>query len=226
MSIKGILFDFDGTLSNRIESAYMMYRYLLHDMFPEMDIHSSEFEGRVQRCMLWDEFGSINKRHVLNMIKKKWKEDLDVEHYVEVWYNTFHEFQVEQPNCYRVLQELSKHYKLGAVTNGNGKTQALKVDMLDFRKFFETVRISGDFGVHKPDPSIFLQAAKDLGLKPEEIAFVGDTFDTDITGAINAGMMPIWYCYEHKGVTLYPVKQVSDFLELEDMFIKDTSWNK
>lgn len=224
--IKGILFDFDGTLSNRVESAYYMYRYLLHDMFPELNVHSAVFEGRVQRCMLWDEFGTINKRHVLEMIKKKWKEDLDVEHYVKVWYETFHLYQVEQPGAYDVLLELSKKYKLGIVTNGNGLTQGLKIDELDLRKYFDTVIVSGDFGSHKPSVDIYHQAAKDLGLEVEEIAFVGDTFDTDILGAIDVGMLPIWYCYEHLGVTVYPVPIVHNYEELKEMFLIDTEWNK
>ena len=42
--IKGILFDFDGTLSNRVESAYFMYRWMVHEMLPEMDVHDIEFE--------------------------------------------------------------------------------------------------------------------------------------------------------------------------------------
>mgnify|MGYP003098048126 FL=1 len=48
--IKGILFDFDGTLSNRVESAYFMYRWMVHEMLPEMDVHDIEFESTRFRC--------------------------------------------------------------------------------------------------------------------------------------------------------------------------------
>lgn len=87
--IKGILFDFDGTLSNRVESAYFMYRWMVHEMLPEMDVHDIEFERIVQRCMLWDEYGTINKTHVLEMLKKHYVPDLDVETWKDKWYATF-----------------------------------------------------------------------------------------------------------------------------------------
>ena len=94
------------------------------------------------------------------------------------------------------------------------------------RKYFDTVIISGAFGVHKPDVSIYEKAASNLGLKCEEIAFIGDTFATDIVGAVRAGMMPIWYCYEHRGISLYEVKQVSNYDEIRDMFLINTEWNQ
>lgn len=224
--IKGILFDFDGTLSNRVESAYFMYRWMIHEMLPGMDVHDIEFERIVQRCMLWDEYGTINKTHVLEMLKKHYVPDLDVETWKDKWYATFHEFQVEMPHSYEVLRELKEKYKIGIITNGNENLQAIKIDYLDMRKYFDTVVISGSFGVHKPDVSIYQKAANDLGLKCEEIAFIGDTFATDIVGAVRAGMLPIWYCYEHRGVSLYDVKQVSNYDEIRDMFLINTNWNQ
>ena len=223
--IKGILFDFDGTLSYRVESAYFMYRYLLHSMFPEMDVHSIEFEARVQRCMLWDEFGTINKRHALTMIKEKWKPDLYVEKYVEIWYRLFPQYQVAMPDAYAVLDRLKEKYVLGLVSNGHLDTQEPKIDILDLHPYFKTEIISKDFGVDKPDVRIYNEAAKRLGLKCEEIAFIGDTFDTDILGASKAGMMPVWYCYEHRCVTLYDVCMVSSFKEIGDLFLDHAEWN-
>jgi len=223
--IRGILFDFDGTLSNRVDSAYFMYRYVVHEIRPDLDIHSVQFESIVQKCMLWDEFGTINKRHVLNKLREHYAPDMDVEGWVTRWYNTFQEFQVEQPDCYRVLGELQKRYRLGIVSNGDGKSQAAKIDILDLRKYFQTVILSGDFGKDKPDISIFQAGAAALGLQCNEVAFVGDTFATDIQGAMNAGMLPIWYCFEHYCVSLFDVRQLRSFNEIEDFFLLHDEWN-
>ena len=160
------------------------------------------------------------------MLKKHYVPDLDVESWKEKWYATFHEFQVEMPHSYEVLAELKKKYKIGIITNGDEKSQAVKIDYLDMRKYFDTVIISGAFGVHKPHASIYEKAARDLGLKCEEIAFIGDTFATDIVGAVRAGMMPIWYCYEHRGISLYEVKQINNYDEIRDMFLINTEWNQ
>lgn len=224
--IKGILFDFDGTLSYRVKSAYLMYRHMLHEIFPDMDVHSVDFEAKVQRCMLWDEYGSINKRHVLTMIQKKWKPDLDIEHYVKVWYDNFYRYQEAMPDSYEVLEKLKQHYKLGIVSNGPLDSQAIKIRQLDMYRYFDTVLISGEFGVAKPDPKIYQAAAEQLGLKCCEVAYVGDTFDTDILGAVRAGMMPLWFCYEHRSEAEYPMKQITSFRELEDMFLIHDEWNR
>ncbi|MCI5722751.1 MAG: HAD family hydrolase [Erysipelotrichaceae bacterium] len=224
--IKGILFDYDGTLSDRVTSAYRMYRWMVSEILPDMYHDSVDFELIVQRCMLWDEFGTIRKEHVLEMLKKNYAPDLDVPAWKEKWYTEFHRFQVAMPNSHEVIQKLKEKYRLGIVTNGEARSQSIKVDKLDMRKYFQTVIVSGAFGKDKPDVSIYQQAAKDLGLECNEIAFIGDTFSTDIAGALKAGMLPIWYCNEHRGVSNLDVKQVSSYQELEDIFLNHTEWNQ
>ena len=43
----------------------------------------------------------------------------------------------------------------------------------------------------KPDIGIFREAARQIGIEPQKILFVGDRIDTDINGALKAGMKPI-----------------------------------
>ena len=218
--IRGILFDFDCTLSNRLESAYYMYRWCLHEIFPDMDVNSIDFEARVQRCMLWDEYGTINKRHVFNKIKEKWAPDLDVESWIPRRYENFHNYQELLPDAEPVLQEPLQKYRLGIVSNGDGRLQSRKIDVLELRKYFEVILISQDFGADKPERSIYDEAAHELHLPNEEIAFVGDTFDTDILGAYKAGMLPVWYNNEHRVVTMWNVLQAHDFNDLRKIFLK------
>lgn len=224
--IKGILFDFDGTLSYRAASAYQMYKYLLGILFPELDKDGMTMEARVQRCLLWDEYGTINKQHVLEMIREKWKSDLDVSYYKDLWYRRFNDFQVIMPEAYAVLAKLKEKYKIGIVSNGDGVTQRLKIEQLKLPRYFEVIELSGDLGVAKPDVRIYQAAATALHLPCQEIAFIGDTFDTDILGAWRAGMMPLWYCYEHRGVTALPIRILHDFQDISAMFLEDTDWNE
>ena len=224
--IKGLLFDYDDTLSDRGMSAYLYYCSILKRLFPEIDPASAEFEARAQQCMTWDEFGRIDKAHVFEEIKKHYDSSLDVEAEKEKWYDSFYQFQVIQPGCYEILKKLKKRYKLGIVTNGNGKTQNIKIDTLKLRDYFDTVLVSGDFKAAKPDPSIYMQAASDLDLQCSEIAFIGDTFATDLLGAVNVGMMPLWFCYKKICATQYPVTQLHAFSDIEDMFLIHDEWNK
>ena len=50
---------------------------------------------------------------------------------------------------------------------------------------------SADVGLLKPNPAPFLRALADLGIEPHDAIFVGDSLQTDIPGARNAGMRAV-----------------------------------
>ena len=54
----------------------------------------------------------------------------------------------------------------------------------------ECVVLSSATGIRKPDPEIFRVAERAMDLKPEELAYVGDTLSRDVRGVRNAG----WRC--------------------------------
>ena len=60
-------------------------------------------------------------------------------------------------------------------------------------EFFEEVIESAVVGIRKPDCRIFELGVKALGLKPEEVTVVGDSFYKDIEPAIKAGCKTIWF---------------------------------
>ena len=57
--------------------------------------------------------------------------------------------------------------------------------------FFKVIE-SAVVGIRKPDPRIFLLGVEALGLKPEEVTVVGDSFDKDIIPAHEVGCQTIW----------------------------------
>lgn len=222
--IKGILFDFDCTLSKRYEAAYHLFRKFLQEMRPEMDPNSVEFESIVQRCMIWDEYGSIPKDHVFSMVQKYYVPELDVQEWKDKWNEEFGDYQVLMPEVKETLALLKEEYKLGVLTNGNDRLQKKKVYNAKIDQYFDVIVTSGEYGIHKPDPKIYEITAEKMGLKAEECAFIGDLFATDIQGAINAGMYPLWFEYERKCISQYPVKIVHGYDEIRHLFLEDTSW--
>jgi FMN phosphatase YigB (HAD superfamily) len=48
-------------------------------------------------------------------------------------------------------------------------------------------------GYAKPDPRIFSDAIAALGLSPDRIAYVGDSYVNDVGGALAAGLVPLLY---------------------------------
>lgn len=92
-----------------------------------------------------------------------------------------------------VLRRLSARYRLGIVSNFYGNLDGL-LRAEGQRAYFAVVADSGVLGVTKPDPEIFLHAARALGSRPEECVMVGDSVPRDIKGAAAAGMKKALVC--------------------------------
>jgi putative hydrolase of the HAD superfamily len=82
--------------------------------------------------------------------------------------------------------------KLGMVTNGLSETHREKIASLRIGEFFDAIFIADEVGMLKPDPRLFAHACTVLGSAPARSAMVGDRYDRDIRGAIEAGLFTIW----------------------------------
>ena len=107
--IRGIIFDYDGTLSNRFESAYRMYRWMIEEI-SGMDPSSIEFEEIVQECLYWDQYGHAGKGYVFNRLKETHFKDLDVEKCSRIWAEQFDRFQMPMEGSYETLKKLKGKY--------------------------------------------------------------------------------------------------------------------
>lgn len=58
--------------------------------------------------------------------------------------------------------------------------------------YFDHIIVSGDYPFEKPDPAIYRLSLEGLGVTADEALFVGDTVETDIDGAKQAGIDSLW----------------------------------
>jgi putative hydrolase of the HAD superfamily len=87
----------------------------------------------------------------------------------------------------------SRGLRTGIVTNGVVARQAPKIAALGLDALVDVVVISEAVGVSKPDRRIFDHALTALGVRPEAAWFVGDNPVTDVLGARQAGLTPVWF---------------------------------
>jgi HAD superfamily hydrolase (TIGR01662 family) len=80
------------------------------------------------------------------------------------------------------------------------------------------VMVSAEYAVRKPSVLLFETAAAKLGLKSDEVWFVGDRLDTDIAGAQAAGMTPVWFGAMNNGGSATPVLTASSWAEIVALF--------
>lgn len=216
--IKGIIFDYDGVLTKRYVSAYHMYQWIICSI-TNKEKSDLDVEEMVQTCMIWDEFGHSDKKYVFDKMKEHWFHDLDVSYWRTYWYEHFDAFQIVSDDAFDVLNQLHKHYKLANLSNGFSHSQHKKISSLKLETYFDEVIVSGDYEMQKPDTRIFQIACDKLKLDPSEVAMVGDTFFTDLSGAMRIGMQPVWYCHERRSISDFYVPVVKDFKELEQYFL-------
>lgn len=82
--------------------------------------------------------------------------------------------------------------RLAVITNAPSAYQRKKIASVGLAGMFDSLVISGDRGVAKPDSRIFDLACGELELERDEVVHVGDRLDTDAEGAVRAGMRGVW----------------------------------
>jgi HAD superfamily hydrolase (TIGR01549 family) len=92
---------------------------------------------------------------------------------------------------YETLGALKKRgYFIGMVSNRKAPLQDVLLEF-GLTDIFEIASAAGEIGYWKPDPRILTSVASDAGLKPQEMAYVGDNFYADVGAARAAGITPI-----------------------------------
>ncbi len=98
------------------------------------------------------------------------------------------------PLMEEILAWCAEHALLGIITNGLSGHQWDKIRGLQAERWIpkEYIFVSGDAGAVKPDRQIFDLARKRMHMEEGEVWFVGDAFDLDVEGAMNAGWNAVW----------------------------------
>ena len=118
----------------------------------------------------------------------------DVERLARAWAEAAGRLLAAEPGALETIAALRKAaLRVGLITNGPGAFQRAKLEMAAIAGCFDAIVIDTEFGHPKPDPRIFEHAAAAAGLKPAELAFVGNSLEADVAGARAAGWTAVWY---------------------------------
>ena len=97
--------------------------------------------------------------------------------------------RLQIPTTEKVIKTLYKRrYRLGIISNLITSEEIPDwLTSAGLRQYFDPVIVSCVCGLRKPGPEIFQHAAKEAGIAPENIAYVGDHIERDMPGAKTAG---------------------------------------
>ncbi len=98
------------------------------------------------------------------------------------------------PGAHEVMDYLkSRGYALHMCSNGFHEVQYRKLRACGMKDYFDTIVLSEDAGVNKPNPGYFDYAFRVTGARPATTLMIGDNFQTDILGAKGAGLDVMWF---------------------------------
>lgn len=92
-----------------------------------------------------------------------------------------------------LLQYLKNNYRLHVITNGFEDVQQKKMHNSGIKKYFDVILTAEKAGVKKPSPIIFKKAIDLANVRADAALMIGDSFEADILGALNAGMQAIHF---------------------------------
>lgn len=92
------------------------------------------------------------------------------------------------PGTMELLEYLKPKYHLHLITNGFEEVQDTKLTLSGMKPYFETLTVSEEVGVKKPNPEIFQYALRKAHATAEESLMIGDEMAVDIDGARAAGI--------------------------------------
>jgi putative hydrolase of the HAD superfamily len=150
-------------------------------------------------------------------------DDPTLAHEMAAVMTTLHgEYMQPFPGAISMLEQLrAAGIRLGLITNGDKILQYQKIDRFALRDHFEILLVEGEFGVGKPDLTVFQHALQALKLAPQQAWMVGDNLAFDIAPAQQLGIRAIWHDHRQVGLpedaTIEPdliIHEITDILRL------------
>jgi HAD superfamily hydrolase (TIGR01549 family) len=178
MTIKVVLFDFDGTLVDTLPLTFIAFKSIFKK-YDNRDVSTNELVAM---------FGPTEDDIIaLNLNNKKRISDAIAEYYQI--YQEGHDTQI--PSTYEIeklLQYLkAKNIKIGVITGKSRKSFQISVEALSLSHYFDIVITGDDVLKPKPDPEGIYTALGFLKASKEDAVFLGDS-NADIKAGKSADL--------------------------------------
>ena len=208
MQYKDLFIDFDDTLYDTHGNAVIALRetfeaFRLDRYFDDPQVfYDAYWTANID---LWTRYsrGEITRDYLITerfrrplMVSERFRltsHDSRLTSYLLDISDRFLDFCASKPGVVEGAHELmdylrSRGYRMHMCSNGFHEVQYKKLDACGLRDYFTTIILSEDAGVNKPAPQYFDYALQQADADRRTTLMIGDNLQTDILGALNAGL--------------------------------------
>ena len=203
-NIKGIIFDYGGTLDTRGDHWSHIIEQGWHKAgvsvatptFRHCYVFAERALARERIILPQDDFHTLLYKKMLLELQELQRLELIEADRVEPaariaadYCNDYARTCIEEARP--VLEALSERYPLVLVSNFYGNVDSV-LRGFNIRHYFQGIIESAVVGVRKPNARIFMLGVVALGLQPSEVLVVGDSLKKDILPARSLGCATAW----------------------------------
>lgn len=202
---KAILFDYGGTLDS--DGEHWLDRFFL--LYEEADLHVPRPE--IKRAFYHaDDVCYVDKRVTTLGLRALMEFHVHLQFEALSLVDNGKEKELVDKFCAksekflslagRLFNRMRPRYRLGVVSNFYGNLTSLLKEA-ELLGLLDVIADSKHVGIRKPDPGIFRFALEKLDLPPEQVIFVGDSYDRDMVPSGELGMKTVWLNASHSGAS-------------------------
>lgn len=182
--MKAIIFDMDGVIINSEPIHQLVEREMVED-----------FGGSLSREK-HQQFVGATDRYMWEFIKKELDLDMHIDDILKIkeveFRNKLDEIELVEHFDALIKRVKKAGYKTALASSNNKKTVHLVVDKFNLKDKFDYIITGTEVEKGKPNPEIFLKAAKNLNVNPENCLVFEDT-KNGVEAANRANMKVIGY---------------------------------
>ena len=213
MSIRGIVFDINGTLIDiKTEENHNEIYRVLSNLLSYQGVLLSSGSVKDQYFQIMNEQRcSMNERHpefnaVCIFQEIMWRNATDFTRRLPgeklaqlplIMAETFRaasRFRLDlYPGVKEVLGDLRLRYRLGVLSDGQHAYAVKELNAVGLLDHFNPIIVSGDHGYRKPDRRLYEMTLSLMNLAPHETLFVGNNMYRDVYGAKRIGMKTVFF---------------------------------
>lgn len=200
MKYKVLLFDADDTLFDFKKTE----EFALEDALRKIGINYEKSYHLIHykdvNSKIWKELeeGMIGLKELKTERFRRYFEKIGVEFdhvdFANIYMDSLGEGSFLFEGAETLVEELGKNTRMAIITNGLLKVQDKRIRGSVISRHFETIVVSEEVEIIKPNPKIFQLTLDRIGHRDKNsVLMIGDSLVSDIQGGINYGIDTCWY---------------------------------